>query len=527
MLQVKGEAGLGSNPESAQPAIEEDPDSFALEYPAILAIIKMANVMDSLLHPSFIEARYRFPVEYIDKLSKQYCDLIHTAGVPEMGRELSSYLETYFDRNERINFSLIGKRCLMWYFNLRGVIQKIHHFASDSQLRSPHGVLVLTHVINVYLAEAPILFFRPPMQEFKNCILFALDKVVKQHIVYSPLEIPALRISIAQIIARAARLFWSNIELYSIAALVESKHISFDDVNDIALHVRQNLPADLQNNPDLMIGGSYSVIDAQQTGVDKGYSTLMQCSLMYPVLYTIPLLKEVQVDFSPAHIEEYIYLEHNIDDYALRKSNTEKLFAKYKWEEKKRNLNDVLEGLSHNVELLISTLENKLLAPMSSNEGRSDSTARDPRRIRNRAELSKPETNALASSVVNDDDEEVERPHRKKKTMTLEDRMDLAIQDAMHDGDFSRIMGLLDQGVRPDFARQSTGETIMIAAAATGSLADIRQLHKRGCSVLAKDRSGRDPAAVAKERNRENEILVSLRNFVLREREAKNSAKQG
>ena len=538
MNQVKSEPGEALN---KGPVAEEIPESFNFEYPAILTIIKLANAQDSLLHPSFIDARSRYSEGYTHGLAVQYQRLIHATATEDTCRSLRSYMETYFDPNERTDFSLLGRRYLMWHFNLHEVIHRITRFASAEYLRRPHSALVLAHVINVHLAEAPVFFFDPPLKSLKSFILASLENITKQRIVLSHMEKLALRVSVAQIIARAARLQWSNLELYGIAGLVGSEHISMDDVNDIVLSVNQNLQSDLQNNPDLMIGGSYSVIDAQQTGIDKGYSSLMQCALMYPVLYTIPLLKEVHDDFSPANIEEYIYLEHTIDHYFLKMSSTEWIFAVNKWETRQQHLEETnsVDALSPNIDLLVNTLESKIvpipvvvdgssirdprrilsgtdvartevgkssleskILPTQLNRSALDSSSRDPRRIRSRTDSS----NTEGSS------------QKKSKLSTLEDRMDQAIKDAMDGGDINRILGLLDSGVSANFTRYEDRETIMMAAAASAPLDVIRTLFTRGCSVMAKDRLGRDPLIIAKEKRRSVDICTLIRQLKHEER---------
>ena len=524
MIQVKSEPGEALN---RGPVAGEIPESFNFEYPAVLAIIKLANAQDSLLHPSFIDALSRYSEGYIHDLAVQYQRLIHAAATEDTCRSLRSYMETYFDPNERTDFSLLGRRYLMWHFNLHEVIHRITRFASAEYLRRPHSALVLAHVINVHLAEAPVFFFDPPLKSLKGFILASLENITKQRIVLSHMEKLALRVSVAQIIARAARLQWSNLELYGIAGLVGSEHISMDDVNDIVLSVNQNLQSDLQNNPDLMIGGSYSVIDAQQTGIDKGYSSLMRCALMYPVLYTIPLLKEVHDDFSPANIEEYIYLEHTIDHYFLKMSSTERIFAVNKWETRQQHLEETnsVDALSPNIDLLVNTLESKIVPIPVVVDG---SSIRDPRRILSGTDVARTEVGKSSHVVEVDDDEEVPKPQRKKsKPSTLEDRMDQAIKDAIGGGDINRILGLLDSGVSANFTRYEDGETIMMAAAASAPLDVIRTLFTRGCSVMAKDRLGRDPLTIAIERNRPNDIHIRLRQLQLEEKKAKAAFNSG
>ena len=124
--------------------------------------------------------------------------------------------------------------------------------------------------------------------------------------------------------------------------------------------------------------------------------------------------------------------------------------------------------------------------------------------------------------------EEVPKPQRKKsKPSTLEDRMDQAIKDAMDGGDINRILGLLDSGVSANFTRYEDGETIMMAAAASAPLDVIRTLFTRGCSVMAKDRLGRDPLTIAIERNRPNDIHIRLRQLQLEEKKAKAAFNSG
>jgi hypothetical protein len=489
-----------------------------VEAPSILAIIQLSGIQERWL-PQYIrdlKLNRSISNDLVTALKTQYEKIImkDAAADPRVSKDITSYLFAYFDhcKEGQVLFSHIGKRYLLWHLSVKSVVEEIKAASSPEKLMAPHGVLQLAHRVNFHLATAPLAFVRAPLDELLHAMVVALREIRAVSVPSN--EKSGLRISLLQIIARMARLVGvvPTASLYELASLVGSSQIGVDMVNDIMNATALSLGREIAANPALLFGGSCTVINALQTGVDKGFCSLLQCAIMYPVLRD-PLLTSQQF---PGTLNQRLLSTFDVAGSVTQSSKVESALFKARWE-KCTAEHSGEKGMRF--AYVRSTITNEVV-PV-------EQPVRDPRR--SRAAITQPtaptvDGEAPSRSTTETvpsreaDDVAVQRPKRPK-IMSLEDRMDAAIEDALLGqlDAFDRIMGLINAGVKAGFARPSTGETIMIAAAATAPIHIINKLHDQGCPILPKDRKNKSPLTEANERKRGADVIKLINDLGYKE----------
>ena len=385
-----------------------------------------------------------------------------------LSKKITSYIETFYDPSEYAgsilspSFSFIARRYILWLLGTHKTIEEIKQCTESLHLK-PNGALELAHLINVTLSSVPLLWPHtvPQVVAFFDCMRRSLLKL--SQFKYLSLDLPALEITLRQIIVRCVRLGMTPFaaELGRVFGVREA------EVQELEIACLKRLKEDIEMAPDLLFGSSVITMNILETGF-PAYSSKLLVALEIPVLYTAPLLRP-----EPAIIPGLDYT-HSPDRSSM--SASARSLSRSYWEGKRMNLKaEVLAGVE-NVDIFL--LNKAPPAPIM-----------DPR-----------------------------LGHTKKKVLTLGVLMDAAIAACMDAPAFEKIISLLSDKVSPYSQRAETGESIMMAAAATGSLEIIKTLYDSGCPIRLRCKQGRSPLDIAFAKKRDTSVINLLNELEQKER---------
>lgn len=480
--------------------IDIDHDRRKFESTTISTLIELARHPDYLHLPSeFLAAE--LDSNFISKLKAQFEKCIELSK-QSFSKDISNYLYTFCDVSETSTFSLISRAYLLWYFSLASIQEEIRK--ATQLISKPHGAVQAALIINFQLATVPLLYLPNSLEILKSTILTALQ-TIKTTASYPPSEELALKVTVVQIIARAARLGWDAATLHVIA---DTARISSKKAMEIQQRIAQSFTTGsfVRYHPETLFSSSaVCVVSALATGIEQGFCSLVDCALHLEVLNPFPLITPLDPLYDDSRIKLYLQWEYRPPDL----SEVEKLTYRGRFQ-------GLPLGTQQCIQLVQSTLENKLLV------------AKDPRKphvlntevpinvesllppppvqiVPSRAVIpsaSVPLVTApapsSASSVV-----------KKERRDTMNRRMDDAITAAMKHEGFERIYSLLLAGNSPSHCT-GDGMSIMMAAAAAGSAEDISRLyHKCNCPMVL-DPSARTPSTIARDYCRPEDIVRLL-----------------